>query len=174
MTTMLLAGAVLVAGLVAVPASPAGAVVTAPTASKKEIRKKGAKPFFRMCHRTHKFGERQFNYTVDAVFAARCVARRTKGVKLISSYPGHLPSANKAIDIMVNLKGSCRSGRRNGNDIARYLMRHARQHNIQYIIWKNSYWPATSRPTKFRNWRHGMSGGDCTTRHYDHVHVSFR
>ena len=172
LTAMMLAVGVLLAGLVATPS--ADAAVTAPTASKKQIKSKGAKPFFRKCHRTHKFGERQFAYTVDAVFAGRCVSRRVRGVKLVSSYPGHSPSASRAIDVMVNLKGSCRSGRKNGNDVARYFMRHARQHNVQYIIWKNSYWASTSRPTKFRNWRHGMSGGNCTTRHYDHVHVSFR
>ncbi len=174
LTAVLLAVGLVLAALVFVPTTSADAAVTAPTASKKQIKSKGAKPFFRKCDRTGRFGERQFNFTIDAVFAGRCVVHRKKGVKLVSSYPGHMPSANKAIDVMINMKGSCSAGRKNGNDVARYFMRHARQHNVQYIIWKNSYWASTSRPTKFRNWRHGMSGGSCTTRHFDHVHVSFR
>ena len=81
-------------------------------------------------------------YTVDAVFAGRCVAPRP-GREAGQLVPGSPPSASRAIDVMVNLKGSCRSGRKNGNDVARYFMRHARQHNVQYIIWKN---PTGRRP----------------------------
>lgn len=167
-----LAATALAGGLVLAPA--AQAAPGAPGANPRAVQAKAQRPFYASCHRTHRFSEHRFNYDIDAVFAGRCATTRVDGIKLVSSYSGHSPTASKALDFMVNMKGSCKAGRQTGNELARYMMNHARAHGVQYIIWKNSYWPASSRPTKWRNWRHGMAGGSCTTRHFDHVHVSFR
>lgn len=168
---------ILVAGLLA-PAAQATpvthAAVSAPTASPSAVAAKSRRPFFRDCHRSRKFNDRAFDFTVDAVLAGRCATTRIKDIKLISSYYGHSPSASHALDIMVNLQGSCSAGRHTGNRVARYFMHNARKHRVLYIIWKNSYWSASTRPMKWRHWRHGMAGGSCTTRHFDHVHVSFK
>ncbi len=152
----------------------ASAAPAAPAASPKAVKAKAKKPFFNNCRKNRRFSERRFDYDLDAVLAGRCATSRIKGIHLVSSYSGHSPTASKALDFMVNMKGSCRAGRDTGNRLARYMMNNAHKHGVQYIIWKNSYWSASSRPTKWRNWRHGMSGGSCTTRHFDHVHVSFK
>lgn len=171
-----LSAGVLVSGLAVAPATTTAATaapaVTA--ASPKVLKAKGQKRFFKNCKRSGRFNERRFDYSADVVYTGRCTILRIRGVKLISSYNGHHPSASKALDIMVNMAGSCHAGRQTGNRIARYLMNHARQHDVRYLIWKNSYWASTSRPTKHKNWRHGIAGGSCTTKHYDHVHVAFR
>jgi len=170
---MLLALGVLMGSLLLAPPN-ADAATAAPAARPKAVKAKAQQPFFAKCRKSGRFSERRFNYDIDAVFAGRCATTRFKGIDLVSSYYGHSPTATKALDFMVNMRGSCRGGRTAGNVTARYFMNNARRHGVQYIIWKNSYWASSSRPTKWRNWRHGMSGGSCTTKHYDHVHVSFR
>ena len=171
MTTIFTAAAVLVAGLALVPA---GAANAAPDARPSAVRAKAQKPFFAGCKKTGRFNERRFDFDLDAVLAGRCVTSRVKGVDLVSSYSGHHPSAQKALDVMVNMKGSCKAGRTTGNVAARYFMNNAKKHKVRYIIWKNAYWSSDRRPTKWRNWRHGMHSGSCTTRHFDHVHVAFK
>ena len=165
-------GAVLAAMLVAPVVATAKDAGNA--AAPRAVQAKAAKPFYRGCKRSGRFNEGRFDYTTDAVLAGRCATSRIKGINLISSYSGHHPSANKALDIMVNLKGSCSAGRATGNRVARYMMNNAGKHGVRYIIWKNSYWAAGSGTKKLSNWRQGMHSGSCTTRHYDHVHVAFR
>jgi hypothetical protein len=167
-----LAVGLVLAGLFA-GTTAAAAVTTAPVASPKAVKAKASRPFFKGCKRSGRFNERRFNFDIDAQLAGRCATSRVKGINLISSYHGHHPSATKALDIMVNMRGSCSAGRATGNRVARYMMNNARKHNVRYIIWKNSYWASGSGTRKLRNWRHGMHSGSCTTRHYDHVHVAF-
>jgi len=173
LTGLILALGVMFAGLMTTTTA-ANAAVAAPTASKKQIKAKAAKPFFNGCKKTGRFNERRFDFDVDAVMAGRCIVHRVRGIELVSSYRGHMPRAEKAIDVMVNMKGSCKAGRKSGNIAARYFMNNAKKHGIRYIIWKNSYWASSSKPTKWKNWRHGMASGSCTTKHFDHVHVSFK
>jgi hypothetical protein len=137
--------------------------------------KKAKKPFYAECKKSQRFAERRFNYTPHAVLAGRCVTskKRIRGVKLISSYGGHHPSAEKALDLMVNLHGSCSAGNPVGDRVARYLMNNARKHGIRYLIWQNKYWAATSEPMPLRNWR-PMGRPGCTAGHFDHVHAAFR
>lgn len=183
-TGIVVALGVLLAGVVlgpaqasAAPVAPATATPAAaltPMARPKQVKARASRPFFDNCRRSNRFREHRVNFSVSAVLGGRCVTTRVHGVRLVSSYRGHLPSAGKAVDVMVNMRGSCKAGRSTGNRVAHYFMNHAKQHNVRYLIWKNSYWASTSKPRKFRNWRHGMSGGSCTTRHYDHVHVAFQ
>ncbi len=171
MTTILVAVGAVIAGLFVLPTTAATA---APDARPRAVMAKAQKPFFAGCRKSGKFNEHRFDFDVDAVLGGRCVSSRVKGVKLISSYSGHMPTASKALDVMVNMKGSCRAGRTTGNVVARYFMKNAKQHHVRYLIWKNSYWSSDRGPTKWRHWRHGMAGGSCTTRHFDHVHVAFK
>lgn len=190
--TMLVSGALL-AGVTAAPTTSVAGPNIAPGAvsaaqaevvkakpskkkanSGKKKKAKSSKPIAKGCKRTRRFNENRFGYTKDARLGGRCAASRFKGVKLISSYYGHHPAANKALDIMVNLSGSCSAGNATGDQVARYMMNNARKHGVRYIIWQNSYWAAGSGKKKFRDWRKGMHSGSCTTRHYDHVHVAFR
>lgn len=126
------------------------------------------------CNRTRVFYENAFAFSKNVVDAGRCVKENIPKVKAIGSYNGHFPTASKALDVMANLKGSCKSGRSTGNSVAKYFMFNAKEHRVLYLIWKNSYWSADSKPKKFSGWRHGTSGGSCTTRHFDHVHVAFK
>jgi hypothetical protein len=179
-----LGGVLLVAALVAMgmlvdpgtasAATSAPAGVSAPAASPKQVKAKAAKRFFRGCKPSGRFKDRRFDYDVNAVLAGRCATSRVKGIQLISSYQGHHPSATKALDIMVNMRGSCSAGRETGNKVARYMMNNAGVHGVRYVIWKNSYWAYGTGKRDLRNWRHGIHSGSCTTRHYDHVHVAFR
>ena len=131
------------------------------------------KRFFRGCTKSRVFNENRVGYAYDTVMGGRCVTSRVRGIKLISSYAGHHPSAGKAMDVMVNLQGSCNAGRKVGRQVAKYFMYNAAKHDIQYIIWRNRYWSASYGPKDPKNWRsQGWSG--CTHAHYDHVHVAFR
>jgi hypothetical protein len=142
----------------------------ASAASLGQLKKK---QFYNGCKKSSKFREYRFGWNASARMTGRCLTSRVKGIRLISSYNGHHPSASRAMDVMVNLSGSCTAGRQTGNQMARYLMKNARKHNIYYIVWRNGYWNANSKPTKPRNFRQ-QGGGSCTSKHFDHVHVAFR
>jgi len=143
------------------------------TASAKSLGQLKKRKFYKGCKKSGKFREYQFGWNANAKMTGRCLTSRVKGVRLISSYNGHHPSASRAFDVMVNLQGSCTAGRKAGNKLAWYLMKNARKHNIYYIVWRNGYWNANSKPTSPRNFRQ-QGGGSCTSKHYDHIHVAFR
>lgn len=179
--TVFLTGTVLLAGnaahaVNATPATPASTAITAqssaPTSVKTKSRK--SKRFFTKCRKSRRFNERRVGYGTNAILGGRCITSKVRGVKLVSSYGGHHPSAARAIDVMINMSGSCRAGRRAGNQVARYFMKNSGKHRVQYIIWKNGYWQAGTKRKKSSSWRKMSRGGNCTTRHYDHVHVAFR
>jgi len=148
---------------------------TAASGLPASFKKKAKRDFYRDCKSSKKFAEKRFAYTPHAVLAGRCIMSKKwlKGVKLVSSYQGHHPSATHALDVMVNLRGSCSVGNSTGDRIAKYLMNNAKKHGIKYLIWENRYWASTSAPKKLRQWRN-MNRGGCTHGHYDHVHVAFK
>ena len=168
----ILATSAMFAGVTATaPASTAGESYT--SAAPSAVKAKAKKPFFKGCKNNRRFNERRFSYTVDATLAGRCAASRFKKVKLISSYGGHHPSAERALDVMTNLNGSCTQNRKTGDQVARYMMKNAKKHGVRYLIWENKYWAAGSGQKKLKNWR-PMNRGGCTAGHYDHVHVAFK
>ena len=180
----ILATSALFAGVAATaPVSTAGesytnaatSAVKAKAKAKGKAKSKGKsnKTNFKNCKDTRRFNERRFNYTRNAKRAGRCAASEYKRVKLISSYNGHHPSAEKALDIMTNLSGSCRQNRETGDQVAKYMMKNAKKLGVRYIIWENRYWAAGSGQKKLGNWRN-MNRGGCTAGHYDHVHVAFK
>lgn len=141
---------------------------------KKSKKAKKAKKFFSKCHRSKRFNERRVAFGTSAILGGRCVTSKVKGVRLVSSYPGHQPSAGRAIDVMINRSGSCSAGREAGNKVARYFMNNSGKHRVQYVIWKNNIWQTYEKRRNPSNWRSMHRGGSCTTRHYDHVHISFK
>ncbi len=149
--------------------------VTSASGLPASFKKKTKKPFYKECKSSRKFSENRFAYAPHAVLAGRCILSkiRLKGVQLVSSYSGHHPSATKALDLMVNLRGSCSAGNRTGDKVAKYLMSNSGRHGVRYLIWQNKYWASTDKPKKLKDWR-SMNRGGCTAGHYDHVHVAFK
>lgn len=141
----------------------------------RRSRRIARRAFFRSCrHRTsRKFNERQARFSRRVRVGARCVVKRVPGIKVIGTRPGHHPSASRALDIMVNTRGSCREGRRAGNRVARYFMNNKRRHGVYYVIWRNGYWNARDSKMPISQFRK-MGRGGCTQGHYDHVHVAFK
>jgi hypothetical protein len=185
LSTVFLTGTILLAGNAAqaanmTQAAPAPAATTAgipalaSAPSSVSQRKQRNKRFFGKCHRSKRFNERRVAYGTNAILGGRCATSRAKRVKLVSSYAGHQPSAGRALDIMVNRSGSCHSGRSVGNRVARYFMNNSGKHRVQYVIWKNRIWQSYEKRRNTSNWRAMNRGGNCTTRHFDHVHVSFK
>ena len=137
------------------------------------LRSKQKNAYFDSCRQSRRFRENQASFPRHVRIAGRCVTTQISGIKTIGTRPGHHPSASRALDIMVNTKGSCRAGRKAGNQIARYLMAHKKIHNVYYIIWRNGYWNARENVKPIGKFRK-MGRGGCTAGHYDHVHVAFR
>lgn len=179
--TVLLAGTILVAGNAAQAAqstqtAPTSTAVATTTNVSSAVPSRSAKAnrHFAKCRRSSRFNERRVRYGNSAILGGRCVTSYVRGVKLVSSYAGHSPSAGRATDVMINMSGSCRSGRKAGNKVARYFMKNSGKHRVQYIIWKNSIWQSYEKRKKPKYWRSMSRGGNCTSRHYDHVHVSYK
>ena len=128
------------------------------------------------CKRSRKFNERQVRFGRNARIAGRCITseKAGRGIKVIWSRQGHHPSAGRALDIMVNRKGSCHSGRKTGDKVARYFMNKSRKFNVQYIIWENKIWNRqTTGKRPLHRWR-GMGWRGCTHAHWDHVHLALK
>lgn len=109
------------------------------------------------------------NLQVDSIRVARAVAQRFPDVKTIGgwrpvdAYPDH-PSG-RAVDIMIPDYSSS-EGRELGNRITNYLLTHREFFNIEYLIWRQQYIPATGQPYQMED------RGDATQNHFDHVHVT--
>ncbi|ODQ92878.1 peptidase M23, partial [Dietzia alimentaria] len=109
------------------------------------------------------------NLQVDSIRVARAVAQRFPDVKTIGgwrpvdAYPDH-PSG-RAVDIMIPDYSSS-EGRELGNRITNYLLTHREFFNIEYLIWRQQYIPATGQPNQMED------RGDPTQNHFDHVHVT--
>ncbi|HOC12385.1 MAG TPA: hypothetical protein PLL50_05835 [Propionicimonas sp.] len=71
----------------------------------------------------------------------------------------------RALDIMLTPQKESALGKQ----IAAYLIKHAKDFNIDHIIFEQKIWtPSTPR------WRHMADRGGITANHYDHVHVAIR
>ena len=109
------------------------------------------------------------NLQVDSIRVARAVAQRFPDVKTIGgwrpvdAYPDH-PSG-RTVDIMIPDYSSS-EGRELGNRIKNYLLTHREFFNIEYLIWRQQYIPATGQPNQMED------RGDPTQNHFDHVHVT--
>ena len=76
-----------------------------------------------------------------------------------------LRPSGRAVDIMIPDYSSS-EGRELGNRITNYLLTHREFFNIEYLIWRQQYIPATGQPNQRED------RGDPTQNHFDHVHVT--
>lgn len=104
----------------------------------------------------------------DTVHIYRSVCALFPGVNSYGGWrAGGLPfhRNGRAVDIMVTPGAESALGWR----IAKYLIAHARDFNIDHIIFEQKIWtPSTPR------WRGMSDRGGTTANHYDHVHVAIR
>jgi hypothetical protein len=85
----------------------------------------------------------------------------------IHSFGGYRPGdmdhgSGNAVDTMI-------SSRAQGDAVASYVMAHAAELDVKYIIWRQRIWYPSSG-----TWRGMADRGSITANHYDHVHVSVR
>jgi hypothetical protein len=85
----------------------------------------------------------------------------------IHSFGGYRPGdmdhgSGNAVDTMV-------SSRSQGDAVAAYVMAHAAELDVKYVIWRQRIWYPSSG-----TWRGMADRGSVTANHYDHVHVSVR
>jgi hypothetical protein len=71
----------------------------------------------------------------------------------------------RAVDIMLTPGAESALGHR----IANYLIAHAKDFNVDHIIFEQQIWtPSTP------HWRHMADRGSITANHFNHVHVAIR
>jgi hypothetical protein len=83
----------------------------------------------------------------------------------VTSFGGYRPGdmdhgTGNAVDAMV-------SSRATGDAVASYVMAHAAELNVKYIIWYQRIWYPSSG-----TWKYMEDRGSITANHMDHVHVS--
>ncbi len=83
----------------------------------------------------------------------------------IHSFGGYRPGdmdhgSGNAVDTMI-------SSRAQGDAVASYVMAHAAELDVKYIIWRQRIWYPSSG-----TWQGMADRGSITANHYDHVHVS--
>ncbi|MEW1736246.1 M23 family metallopeptidase [Nocardia beijingensis] len=106
---------------------------------------------------------------VDAIRVARAVAVTFPQITTIGGwresdpYPDH-PSG-RAIDVMIP-NYTTGEGKALGDSIADYVMAHAADFHVDYIIWRQVYHSADGTANLMDD-----RGGD-TANHFDHVHIS--
>jgi peptidoglycan DL-endopeptidase CwlO len=86
----------------------------------------------------------------------------------ISTYAGHHPSAERAIDILVSdVYGEVPSDNNAlGDKVAAFALANQTENGIWYVIWRQRYNDGSG-------WDPMEDRGSITQNHYDHVHVSF-
>jgi len=92
-----------------------------------------------------------------------CAVRATFGISNIGGYRAGDSGdhgAGRAVDVMI-------SGKAQGDAVAAFVIAHAAQFHVKYVIWRQRIWEP-SRPY----WRAMADRGSATANHYDHVHVS--
>lgn len=104
---------------------------------------------------------------VQAFADASCGAT---GACTISTYVGHSPTAERALDILTSDAYGERPTDDNalGDEVARWALDHMGEYAVTYVIWKQQINSGDGR-----GWRDMEDRGSITQNHYDHVHVSF-
>ncbi len=95
---------------------------------------------------------------------------RDTGACSISTYEGHSPNAQQALDILASDVYGERPTDDNalGNEVADYALARQTAAGITYVIWMQRINSGDGR-----GWRDMEDRGSITQNHYDHVHVSF-
>lgn len=106
---------------------------------------------------------------VDSVRVARAVAAKFPQIQTIGGYrpsdpyPDH-PSG-RAVDVMIPNYGSA-EGKALGKQVADYVMQNKAAFNVEYIIWDQTYTPASGTGNVMED------RGSDTQNHKDHVHIT--
>ncbi|MFF2088600.1 peptidoglycan DD-metalloendopeptidase family protein [Nocardia sp. NPDC058176] len=105
---------------------------------------------------------------VDSIRVARTIVQafpqvQTIGGQRADPLPDH-PSG-RAIDIMIP-DPSSGEGKALGDQITQFLLANAGPLQIDYLIWRQTYYPATGEPNLMED------RGGFTVNHMDHVHVT--
>lgn len=102
---------------------------------------------------------------VQAFADAACAA---VGACQVSTYVGHHPSAERAIDTLVSDAFGQFPSDDNalGDAHAEFALAHMADYGIWYVIWRQRYNDGSG-------WDPMEDRGSITQNHYDHVHVSF-
>lgn len=102
---------------------------------------------------------------VQAFANAACAA---VGACTVSTYEGHDPSAERAIDTLVSdAFGQVPSDDNAlGDAHADFALGHQEEFGVMYVIWRQRYNDGSG-------WEPMEDRGSITQNHYDHVHVSF-
>lgn len=102
---------------------------------------------------------------VQAFADAACAA---VGACTVSTYEGHDPSADRAIDTLVSdAFGQVPSDDNAlGDAHADFALSHQAEFGVLYVIWRQRY-------NDGGGWEPMEDRGSITQNHYDHVHVSF-
>lgn len=92
------------------------------------------------------------------------------GACRISTYEGHHPTANRALDILASSAyGSYPSDNYAlGDRVANYALNNWSANRIWYVIWRQRI-----NYNDGAGWQFMADRGSITQNHYDHVHVSF-
>jgi hypothetical protein len=83
-----------------------------------------------------------------------------------STYAGHHPSADRALDILTSSSYGAADNYAFGDDLAQFALDHQGSHRIWYVIYRQ-------RINYGSGWTWMEDRGSITQNHYDHVHVSF-
>lgn len=104
---------------------------------------------------------------VQAFADATCGAT---GACSISTYVGHSPTAERAVDILTSdVYGEVPTDNNAlGDEVAQWALDHMADYAIDYVIWRQRIHTGDDR-----GWRDMEDRGSITQNHYDHVHVSF-
>lgn len=102
---------------------------------------------------------------VQAFADAACAA---VGACQVSTYEGHHPSADRAIDTLMSEAFGTLPTDDNalGDAHADFALSHMAEFGIWYVIWRQRY-------NDGAGWEPMEDRGSITQNHYDHVHVSF-
>ncbi|WP_182348751.1 peptidoglycan DD-metalloendopeptidase family protein [Tomitella gaofuii] len=110
------------------------------------------------------------HWQVDTIRLARAVAARWPQLDTIGGwrpydpYPDH-PSG-RAADIMIPAWDTT-EGIALGDQINSWVLANAQQLNVQYTVWRGTYYPAGSPPQPYTE-----GNGSPTSEHMDHVHIT--
>lgn len=128
----------------------------APTKAHKPSKARGSKPAKPASGRCRGIG---VGYNAGVLCSA---IRANFSVKTIGGYRpnAHEHTEGRAIDIMVY------SNSAKGDAIKAFVMAHAKQYKVQYVIWQQHYY----EPGGFNKAMEDRGG--ITANHYDHVHVT--
>jgi len=107
----------------------------------------------------------------DGLLVLRCAAAQFPAVKDIGTYPGHLPSQDKAVDIMIPGWDTA-GGKALGDQVAAWVKDHHAELGVQYVIWNAKIWNIERDSEGWRPYASITGHDDPSSLHYNHVHVS--